>query len=413
MNNPKSPKDHHHSTTAASSIFGDDDDANQILSNRNGDESSSLFPALERTDTDLLSTHMPNTHIPNNDHMRNINAALCESEIVVPGRGSMRNSKQSHVDASSDTARRRPSRTAFRNSTDSTPSQMSSLISRTPSTNIKPDYEARQQQQANRQSVLRHPLDTNPIPEERKQQEAELLLNEGYNLFNGIDFKTINKQKGQLLIQEAARLGSECARGMCFQQGCAEGGISLEKALMYYRKAATNGHALANVQLGNCYHVGHGVELDHSRAVGWYRKAASMGNATGQRCLGSCYHFGHGVQRDFRLALKWYKKSALQGHCVALYSLGYCYERGIGVGQDLEKAAKYMLQSASQGYVPAEKDLENIISEFPEIEDKLRAWQDALYEETKQQDSNAMIMSRPRLKSLWGTTTNTHNSTLA
>ena len=44
----------------------------------------------------------------------------------------------------------------------------------------------------------------------------------------------------------------------------------------------------------------------------WYRKAAEQGNAGGQLNLGLCYEKGEGVKPDKTEAIKWLRKAAEQ-----------------------------------------------------------------------------------------------------
>ena len=50
-------------------------------------------------------------------------------------------------------------------------------------------------------------------------------------------------------------------------------------------------------------------------AVKWYRKAAEQGNADAQANLGSMYHKGEGVKQDDVEAVKWYAQSGGAGEC--------------------------------------------------------------------------------------------------
>ena len=86
------------------------------------------------------------------------------------------------------------------------------------------------------------------------------------------------------------------------------------EAVVYFRKAAEYGHALAQYNLGNCYDKGKGVEKDYAEAVKWYRKAAEQGIALAQYNLGVCYDNGDGVAKDYAEAVKWYRKAAEQGY---------------------------------------------------------------------------------------------------
>ena len=96
------------------------------------------------------------------------------------------------------------------------------------------------------------------------------------------------------------------------------------------RKAAEQGDAEAQFNLGVCYYTGKGMERDESEAVKWFRKAAEQGYANAQYNLGSCYRTGIGTEPDQREAVKWYRKAAEQGNAVAQCSLGTGYFSGTG-----------------------------------------------------------------------------------
>ena len=76
------------------------------------------------------------------------------------------------------------------------------------------------------------------------------------------------------------------------------------------------------------YDNGHGVPQDYAAAVSWYRKAAEQGDADAQYNLGVMYDAGQGVPQDYAAAVSWYRKAAEQGYAGAQYNLGVMYERG-------------------------------------------------------------------------------------
>ena len=69
---------------------------------------------------------------------------------------------------------------------------------------------------------------------------------------------------------------------------------------MWFRKAAEQGHARAQVNLGTSYGQGKGVAQDDAEAVKWYRKAAEQEEPLGQFNLGLCYAKGKGVAQDWQ-----------------------------------------------------------------------------------------------------------------
>ncbi|MBO5924215.1 MAG: sel1 repeat family protein, partial [Lentisphaeria bacterium] len=112
-------------------------------------------------------------------------------------------------------------------------------------------------------------------------------------------------------------------------------------AVYWYRKAAEQGFAKAQNNLGYCYEYAKGVEQSYYEAVNWYRKAAEQGNAGAQFNLGQCYSDAKGVEQSFYEATKWFRKAAEQGHAAAQNNLGYCYEYGKGVEQSFYEAVNW------------------------------------------------------------------------
>ena len=64
-----------------------------------------------------------------------------------------------------------------------------------------------------------------------------------------------------------------------------------------------------------------GVPKDHREAVRWCRKAAEQGIATAQSNLGFAYAKGEGVPQDHREAVRWYRKAAEQDYAAAQFNL--------------------------------------------------------------------------------------------
>ena len=64
---------------------------------------------------------------------------------------------------------------------------------------------------------------------------------------------------------------------------------------------------------------------DYRTAVAHWKKAAKDGNANAQCNLGACYAQGLGVSQSYESAFEWYRKAAVQGNDVAQCNLGNCY----------------------------------------------------------------------------------------
>ncbi len=88
-----------------------------------------------------------------------------------------------------------------------------------------------------------------------------------------------------------------------------------------YRKAAEQGDADAQANLGWAYDNGHGVEQDYREAARWYRKAAEQGDAMAQANLGVAYANGDGVIEDDREAYIWWSIAKANGNEIAADNL--------------------------------------------------------------------------------------------
>ena len=202
-----------------------------------------------------------------------------------------------------------------------------------------------------------------------------LLLGGGYGVYAYLDAVEQERVHAEYALAEAgvAKDGAEAVKwyrkaaeqgdaagqynlGTCYLNG---NGVAKDgaEAVKWYRKAAEQGHADGQNQLGYCYHLGIGVAMDGAEAVKWYRKAAEQGHAMGQYNLGTCYHLGNGVAKDGAEAVKWYRKAAEQGHADGQNNLGTCYQNGIGVAKDGEEAVKWYRKAAEQGHAWGQNNL--------------------------------------------------------
>jgi TPR repeat protein len=89
-------------------------------------------------------------------------------------------------------------------------------------------------------------------------------------------------------------------------------------------------------------------------AFGWYRKAAEQGHALAQFALGLRYDSGHDVARDYEAAHFWYLCAARQGHARAQFNLGVMYASGQGVGRDQVEAWCWLQRAAQAGIAAAD-----------------------------------------------------------
>lgn len=92
----------------------------------------------------------------------------------------------------------------------------------------------------------------------------------------------------------------------------------LDEAIAIYRTLAEDGVAAAQVSLAGLYAGGEVAgEPDPARAFQWYEAAAKQGDSVGQLNLGDMYARGRGVERDSVEAWVWLSLAAEQGRAWA------------------------------------------------------------------------------------------------
>ena len=143
---------------------------------------------------------------------------------------------------------------------------------------------------------------------------------------------------------------TECYLGILYRDGL---GVEkdIEKAKAYFMKSI--GYASWEPQpyyeLANTYYL----QEKYEDAVKWYRKAAEQGDASAQSQLGVMYAFGLGVPQNENEAAKWWRKAAEQGDAVGQFNYASVF-----VGKkDYNEAVKWLRKAAEQGFDEANKQL--------------------------------------------------------
>jgi TPR repeat protein len=187
-------------------------------------------------------------------------------------------------------------------------------------------------------------------------------------------------------------LGSGGAVWADARSDLAKGGAAYDagdyaEAVKWWRKAAEQGDAEAQYNLGYMYGNGWGVTQDFAEALKWYRKAAEQGDARAQyelewaeaKVAASSTQSADAKREqeerqadarsdlakggaasaagDYAEAVKWWRKAAEQGNAQAQHNLGLMYDKGEGVTQDYAEAAKWFRKAAEQGDVEAQYNL--------------------------------------------------------
>jgi len=127
--------------------------------------------------------------------------------------------------------------------------------------------------------------------------------------------------------------------------------------MRWFRKAADQGDAAAQINVGGLYANGWGVPQNYPEAMRWFRKAADQGNAAAQNDVGGLFANGRGVPRDDTEAMRWFQMAAAQGYAPAQDNIGALYENGSGVSQDYAEAMRWFRMAADRGFVVAQNKI--------------------------------------------------------
>lgn len=117
---------------------------------------------------------------------------------------------------------------------------------------------------------------------------------------------------------------------------------------------AQAGDAESQFQMGEAYRAGRGVSVDPETAIMWYRRAAAQGHIRASEELGFAL-FAHGDRRE---AMPYIEKAAARGEARAFYLLGTAHFNGDYATRDWPLAYAQTERAAAAGLVAAQKNLE-------------------------------------------------------
>jgi hypothetical protein len=98
------------------------------------------------------------------------------------------------------------------------------------------------------------------------------------------------------------------------------------------------------------------------------RRAADQGDADAEWQMGVRYHSGEDVPRDDVQAMQWFLRAAGRGHVPAQATLGAYYWAGRGVPQDLSKAYFWSALALAQGDENSKSRLEGLASQMTQAQ---------------------------------------------
>ena len=140
--------------------------------------------------------------------------------------------------------------------------------------------------------------------------------------------------------------------------GCITKGNPPEMALAasWFEKAAAQGHAGAEYNLGVLYLEGKGVAKNAVEAAKRIGKAAQAGHVDAMLDYGVLVIRGEGVQQNDKIGAQWLIVSARRGNIIAQNRVARLFAFGKGVPADPVEALKWNILASRAGRGDAELD---------------------------------------------------------
>ena len=131
---------------------------------------------------------------------------------------------------------------------------------------------------------------------------------------------------------------------------------NLEKYLFFEMKAAKNGNANAQFEVGREFLWSGIIQSNKRKAAFWLQKAAEQDHAEAQQILGRI--LGRSSSKDYyKMAVYWMEKAAKQGNAGAQTELAGFYMEGTIVKKDIDKAIYWYEKAAEGGYANSSQKL--------------------------------------------------------
>jgi TPR repeat protein len=160
------------------------------------------------------------------------------------------------------------------------------------------------------------------------------------------------------ILQEPAvpRLRLQLARALLAAGGKSKKDKLINKigGLSILHDLAVDGYPAAMWQVAIHYYR----EKNLQRAAVWFRKAAEKGLAVAMSDLGYLYENGEGVPKDAAEAVRWFERSAAGGHPGGMRNFAFVLDQGMGgVERDSVRSADFLLTAFRMGSESARRSL--------------------------------------------------------
>jgi TPR repeat protein len=156
------------------------------------------------------------------------------------------------------------------------------------------------------------------------------------------------------LAAEQGHIGCQRMMGSILELGLKGNTADFEDAATFYRLAAEQGDAEAQVDIARMLHEGKGVAQNYAEAFRFALLSVNQGHIYGLNLLAELYAKGHGVEQNEAEALRLFCLAAEQdSHSSstqrAQTQLGFMYSAGKGVEKDHAQAERFFRLAMDQG----------------------------------------------------------------
>jgi len=192
-----------------------------------------------------------------------------------------------------------------------------------------------------------------------RERGGRKLYEEGMAFFFGLDYKTIDEDRGNVLLQASRDAGCKIA---LVEQRMASNPSDedKQKILKDLKEISTSSpYHLVDYCIADWYQRGWGGEEKKNQAVKWVEKAVQKRNTQAMFHLGCAYSKGEfGLTQSFTKANELCALAANKGDAKARYNLGNSYRDGSGdLAIDFNRCVELWEQSANQGHLYAQMSL--------------------------------------------------------
>lgn len=165
-------------------------------------------------------------------------------------------------------------------------------------------------------------------------------------------------------LKKAAKNGHILAQ---YQMGYISEDLRTKK--YWYKQAAKQGHEASQCELAYIYLQDFDISEELPRkGLSWLLKAAEKGLTFSMHNLGVAYYIGNGTDVNFEQSAFWFSKAAEQGFSLSQHNIAVMYLFGEGVDVDCDKAKRWLITASEDN--SEYKDYADVIEHYSYVENQ-------------------------------------------